>query len=1020
MEGLVWNRGYCEERHAKRSERRSKVKSFFRRLRFEVFEQRHLLSADLAGVDAPMWLRNEVTPSGNSVVVWANNGEDKVAREDLRAVSNPAAVTNSVWKGHQIELFGARNETVSFNLVLEAPLSDVAGIEVSFQELIGPAGARIGSVEAVGEQVFDYVDRNIELFFVRYLEIEGLSVSAFDAFPIYDERHIPERFRLPHDENGHPDLSYGWSDRPDHNHNYPEIAVPLELVGDFSIAAGHNQSVWCDVYVPRDVPAGTYTGVVEVSQHGTVIQEVPVQLRVHGFTLPDASSTQMSLFVSRENINARLLGQPYPDPGTPAYASSVDALLQVHKLAHRHRVSLLENYMPLEGMDDYWLSVLSGEAFTAQEGYDGPGQGVGPESYVIGTYGSWPWQDGDCSTMWSELDNWALWFDSHGLDSELFLYIKDEPQEHEAQEVEAWAHCMAQNPGPGSRIKSLATLQLPIAAEDTPSLQVPASTPRVADPQVWEPLAEQYKPLWMYNGRRPYSGSLAIEDDGVSPRTLGWIMHKTDVGHWFLWEGTYWNNFQFGTGPTDVFSQAKTFGGTPYFDQHLGQTSGMYGNGDGVLFYPGTDMTGVGPSYDVAGVFSSLRLKHVRRGLQDAEYLAMAAAIDAASTQQIVNQILPKALWEYGVSNPQDPTWVRTDISWSNDPDVWEQARQELATMIESAVGDEALEDIAGRTADGRWYVAASTGESFDTQYWGLWGAGNWTDVMSGDFNGDGRPDVAGRLGNLWYVGLNTGDSFSTTYWGLWGAGEWTDVLVGDFTGNGRDDIAGRLNDRWYVASSTGSSFQTSYWGIWGPGDWTDVMVGDFSGNGRADIAGRFNNRWYVASSTGSSFQTTYWGLWGAGNWTDVMAGDFNRDGKTDIAGRFNNRWYVASSTGSSFQTTPWGLWGPGAWNDVLVGDFTGDGRADIAGRLDNRWYVASSTGSSFQTTYWGLWGSTMWDDVRVGDFTGDGRHDIAGRLNDGRWFVARSEEDRFQTDYWGLWDSGLTWLDVLVDDFAP
>ncbi len=281
--------------------------------------------------------------------------------------------------------------------------------------------------------------------------------------------------------------------------------------------------------------------------------------------------------------------------------------------------------------------------------------------------------------------------------------------------------------------------------------------------------------------------------------------------------------------------------------------------------------------------------------------------------------------------------------------------------------------DIAGRLGDGRWYVAASTGDSFDTQYWGLWGAGNWTDVMSGDFNGDGQADVAGRLGNLWYVGLNTGTSFSTTYWGLWGAGEWTDVLVGDFTGNGRDDIAGRFNNRWYVASSTGSSFQTSYWGIWGAGDWTDVMVGDFTGNGRADIAGRFDNRWYVAASTGSAFQTTYWGLWG-----------------------------------------------PGAWTDVLVGDFTGDGRADIAGRLNNRWHVASSTGSSFQTTYWGLWGSATWNDVRVGDFNGDGRDDIAGRLNDGRWFVARSEEDRFQTDFWGLWDSGLTWLDVLVDDFRP
>ena len=349
-------------------------------------------------------------------------------------------------------------------------------------------------------------------------------------------------------------------------------------------------------------------------------------------------------------------------------------------------------------------------------------------------------------------------------------------------------------------------------------------------------------------------------------------------------------------------------------------------------------------------------------------------------------------------------------------------ADNEILTGINfgNRIRENAPEDIVGRLADGRWYVAASTGQSFDTRYWGRWGAAAWTDVMSGDFNGDGQADVVGRLGNRWYVGLNTGAPFQAANWGLWGAGAWTDVRVGDFTGDGRDDIVGRLNNRWYMASSTGSSFQTSYWGLWGTGAWTDVMVGDFTGDGKADIAGRLNNRWYVASSTGTSFTTTYWGLWGAGEWSDVTVGDFNNSGRDDIAGRLNNRWYVASSTGTSFATTYWSLWSAGAWTDVLVGDFTGDGRSDIAGRLNNRWYVASSTGASFSTTYRGLWGAATWNDVQAGDFTGDGRSDIAGRLNDGRWFVARSDGTKFQTDYWGLWDRGLTWLDVLVDDFAP
>ena len=116
----------------------------------------------------------------------------------------------------------------------------------------------------------------------------------------------------------------------------------------------------------------------------------------------------------------------------------------------------------------------------------------------------------------------------------------------------------------------------------------------------------------------------------------------------------------------------------------MGETGGNYLNGDGVLFYPGTDVRYPEDSYGINGPFASLRLKHWRRGIQDVDYLTLAATIDPASTEEIVNTIIPRVLWEYGVSDPGDPTWVLTDISWSNDPDIWENARAKLADIIES------------------------------------------------------------------------------------------------------------------------------------------------------------------------------------------------------------------------------------------------------------------------------------------------------------------------------------------------
>jgi hypothetical protein len=190
------------------------------------------------------------------------------------------------------------------------------------------------------------------------------------------------------------------------------------------------------------------------------------------------------------------------------------------------------------------------------------------------------------------------------------------------------------------------------------------------------------KSAYMYNGKRPASGSFAIEDDGVALRELSWGQYKKNIRRWFYWESTYYNNFQGGTGQTDVFNSAFTFGGTSGFNPVLGETGWNYSNGDGVIFYPGTDTVYPESSYGIHGPIVSLRLKYWRRGVQDVDYIVLASAVDPVATQQIVDDMVPSVLWEPGVSDMQDPTWKRTDISWSIDPEDWENAREQLIGII--------------------------------------------------------------------------------------------------------------------------------------------------------------------------------------------------------------------------------------------------------------------------------------------------------------------------------------------------
>jgi hypothetical protein len=308
-----------------------------------------------------------------------------------------------------------------------------------------------------------------------------------------------------------------------------------------------------------------------------------------------------------------------------------------------------------------------------------------------------------------------------------------------------------------------------------------------------------------------------------------------------------------------------------------------------------------------------------------------------------------------------------------------------------------------------------------------------WRDVITGDFNGDGKSDIAGRnFAGQWWVGVSDGSSFTNQLWTTWNPNvTWVDVHVGDFNGDGKADIVGRVlqTGQWWVALSTGSSFVNSLWDTWSTiPTWVDVKVGDFTGDGKADIVGRYleAGQWWLAQSTASSFTHSLWAMWSPYvTWVDVNVGDFDGDGKADITGRWlqAGQWWTGLSTGSSFDTTLWTTWNPNVtWVDVNVGDFNGDSKADITGRVlqTGQWWTAISTGSTFVNSLWTTWNASVtWVDVRVGDFDGGGKDEITGRvLETGQWWTAVSTGSSFANQLWTTWSPAVTWVDVQVGDF--
>jgi hypothetical protein len=310
------------------------------------------------------------------------------------------------------------------------------------------------------------------------------------------------------------------------------------------------------------------------------------------------------------------------------------------------------------------------------------------------------------------------------------------------------------------------------------------------------------------------------------------------------------------------------------------------------------------------------------------------------------------------------------------------------------------------------------------------------TDAMTADFMGTGTDQIAAwnSLTGQWTV---TQPGSGTSTWATWNpAAHWTNLISGDFNGDGKMDIAAQESGHWWVGLSTGSGFTTSLWASWSPAvAWTDVHVADFNGDGKGDIIARpaGSGAWWMGTSNGSGFDTSLGALWSSAvTWVDTQVADFNGDGLPDIAGRVlqSGQWWTGINNGAGFTTSLWGAWNPNvAWTNVMVGDFNGDGKADIVGRVSStgQWWVGESSGAGFSNALWGTWNPSMnWVDVQVGDFngavnaaTGLPVDDITGRvLQTGQWWTGISNGASFRNSLWDTWSTAVNWVDVQVGNF--
>jgi Domain of unknown function (DUF4091) len=441
---------------------------------------------------------------------------------------------------------------------------------------------------------------------------EGSTIPR-ESLAFYREHYIQVTSPSPDPGRGNRPLGKGW---------YPDALIPFTdprngrrqagefKAAPFDVGPNTNQPVWVDVHVPFDAHAGTYSGTVRVSA-GQQETDVPISLHVWGFTLPLKPTLKSSFGMHEPNFTDR----------------------RVHEVLLQHRV------MP--------ESVNPGDARELEE------------QFGLNTTALRFW--GNSNRNKCTMDpapapaQIASALKLYPPDLPVYIYPADEidPCPNLFNTVRSWAANMH---AADARIMNLVTVS------PTPALYYDGGgTGRSAVdiwtllPKAWEAARSSVRDVqakgeevWSYTAlvQDPYSPKWEIDfapiNYRIQPGFISQSLGLTGVLYWRV----------------DLWTQA------PFQDLHGYTIDRHFYPGEGMLVYPGRPA-------GIDSVIPSMRLKWIREGVEDFEYIA-------------ILKRLGRGEWALDRARTVGADWH----DWTRDIQALESVRNELGDEIERLSAD--------------------------------------------------------------------------------------------------------------------------------------------------------------------------------------------------------------------------------------------------------------------------------------------------------------------------------------------
>jgi hypothetical protein len=555
---------------------------------------------------------------------------------------------NPAWNGSEVTLTGARAERLDFQVMVRAGDDGLADVNVSVSDLAGSAG----SISAAD---------GVKLFREWYTEVTIPSTSpmANAGLGFYPDALVPSTVR--------------------------NFGLPV------NVEAGKIQGIWVDVIVPRDAAPGEYSGTITATAGGgddaRVLAELPIKLVVRDFEIPAEPHLRWRVGYSGWDVTA------INSEAEPMTKGWLEVEREVYRITWEDCRMAPTTHYNTPNVPYTWEDGVFTWDFTEFDKRFGPyldgsafADGVPVNIFSMPIYlrNGIPTGGRSLEAM-ANLDTDMLaaatralikHWDEKGWNLEsTFVYVADEPNPPFYPHIKR--ACDAINEASDGKIYTSMAFYTHFRAD--PAAHVNEFKDHITmwdiagdcmSQVAFDMLKEQQAKgdsIGFYQGSEPFCGSEALDGDGLSMTTWPWIAWRHGLDTLFYYNMTEWQYFRLNRSDRPWARRIRNIWTNP-----LNQS--WQTNSQGVFIYPGYVI-------GYRGVIPSIRLKQIRRGMQDYEYLwllGQAGRRDLAD--KLCKRIIPQCLHECGGGDYRPAVWQR-------DPREWSRARREMAEAIVSASG---------------------------------------------------------------------------------------------------------------------------------------------------------------------------------------------------------------------------------------------------------------------------------------------------------------------------------------------